>query len=462
MKTRVLILALSVGVACAGAATASSTCSAPADWLEALGYAIESAQTDEELDALLSAGQLAAEWQGQDYGDAAPAAIVDSGDPAGTPLPELAEADGPFAVEWQNQGDDEVTLTLIVDDGDEAEQPVYDRHRLALRQARIEQGERLAARGDARSLLGAALVTARTDGYNEPISAVAQDYLSRAQRAAPNQALTWIVARSVCGNVDTGTCDPAEALDRLLALEPDNAAFWIEKYAADPNQGTEALPQAFAASRYDDHHLEMTRLALDSHRGLRVGADAMPAVRDMYLSIASRSDSADADEELDDATLIRAIPLVEAMLSSAFPFGFDAHRAVRKACTAEPAHSDLRGNCIHLYRRMAEDSTHMLGQMIAYNNLDAFLDADSGVDIDFMRGRGRMQWLQASFTDYSMDASPTETLAFMERSMTIGELAAMTELFQRQGLPLDPPDGWDYATWQQSLRQRFSESAQND
>lgn len=314
--------------------------------------------------------------------------------------------------------------------------PDHDsRYTRLIRQARIEHAARLAAGGDVRSLLGAALLTGRVDGAGNGPSAPALDYLRQAQQRDPDEVLVWVVTRALCGSHHSAACDADAAHTQLTRLEPGNAAFWLDRFAQDPGQHRDALAGAFAADHYDDYHTALSTLALTTHQGLQFDEASLPDLVDSYEFVLGGIE----DPAPDAATLLRALHVMEAVVSAA-GFAHGSYSPLLETCNDPGTDATIRDGCIGLYRQLLAGSTHLYGHTVAHAGLKRHV-GDSDTDRQAMR---RTQWANAFMAMYSETQPQTELLRFLERSMTIGEVPAIVELMTRQGAPLDPPDDWDY------------------
>lgn len=317
--------------------------------------------------------------------------------------------------------------------------PDHDsRYSRLIRQARIDHAGHLVARGDVRSLLGAALLTNHIDGHDNGPSARALDYLRQAQQRDPDQVLVWVVTRALCGTDHAGACDTDAAHAQLTRLEPGNAAFWVDRFAQDPQRHRDALLSAYAADHYDDYHVALTILALTTHQGLQFDEASLPDLVDSYAFMLGGIE----DPAPDPATLLRALHVMEAMLSVT-GFAYASYSPLLETCDDPDADATIRDGCIRLYRQLLADSTHLYGHSVAHAGLKRHV-GDSETDRQAVR---RTQWASAFMAMYSETQPQTDLLRFMERSMTIGELPAVHELMTRQGVALEPPDNWDYEAW---------------
>ena len=145
--------------------------------------------------------------------------------------------------------------------------------------AQREHADALATKGDAQSLLGAVLIYPRWTRLGTPLPATPPKvarWFAHARAAAPDDALLAWIEATACP-VPASGCDRPAALERLRALDPGNAAVWLELMRDAAGRGDDAdagflFRQAAIAERYDMYLLPLGELLRASGEGLTAPA----------------------------------------------------------------------------------------------------------------------------------------------------------------------------------------------
>jgi len=275
----------------------------------------------------------------------------------------------------------------------------------------------LAARGDADSLLAAALMT------RDP--AQRAQYAQAASLVAPRDAdLAWLHWQfcEAAANCDTGA-----ALAWLQALEPDNAATWVPAAArADRAGDAQALDHALQkmadAPRFDPHAWRLAQRALRVRAAAPLPPGLSPDHRDDYLV-----------DFFEGA--------MQAMQQQG-PFERDT-LALAAACGHPQAPRVRRQVCVRIGTSMENSGT--LVAMLAGSRM-VMRNSDNPAERDDARRRLRaVTWRVTQFPALAGSAYDDTALAraWLDALRTQrSEDAALIILLQSRHVPLQPPAGW--------------------
>ena len=174
--------------------------------------------------------------------------------------------------------------------------------------------QKLAARGDTHSLLAAAIVSpirptgAGQDPGIAAANAQVQGWLRQAIAKGQDDALVAWAEATLCTVAVKDVCDPAQASQRLVRLQPDNAAVYLlrarqAEAAKDSAEADRLFHQAALAKNYRGPASDMTGLVMTALAEFDPGlspaqwkefstamfgsvntdpSNALPAVRFMY------------------------------------------------------------------------------------------------------------------------------------------------------------------------------------
>lgn len=296
-------------------------------------------------------------------------------------------------------------------------------------QFRRDQINILALRGEAPSLVSAALL-AQTDAKdpNRPAALKTPALLAHAQRTAPDDILLWWSAAGVECREDAKNCPQVETLQKLEALDAQNAAVWAlsllrAQSTGDTPGARAALTSAAQAQRYEDYFGKTMAMLDDAEHILPVSDEVIRASGQLNASVEGF--------QLVNAAGVaaRAMPPIAA--------------AVTAACRDAAAPSDLNADCIAVARKMAA-STSLAAKSAGLNLLVALLP--SGSDQDAARDQERaLKWQTVRIGELAelladdQRVTRTYTQALHESGT---ESAAVLAVLRSQGAALQPPADW--------------------
>lgn len=298
----------------------------------------------------------------------------------------------------------------------------------AQREAVLRLVRELVARGDAESMLDAALLLPMTCYGPQDCSSVSAErarLLDIAATLAPEHPLIAFLQAETC----MLTNDCATAYRRLAAVDPDNLFAYLgvmhtASQAGDSPALDRALRAAAAASSYDAYNME---LAAELERALRRLPAPSAAVR------AQMAESLNLREPLDEdgARLLQALGMSMAM-------GFPPLQALLQTCSVPSVRQmpTRRAPCLAVLQRMAESDT-TLARSIGLTRLVALTAATT----DAAPWRERLRefaWVQERY----LALQPAIRVADLRMQAEQGEWRAMRAALGRHGVPLQPPAGW--------------------
>lgn len=297
----------------------------------------------------------------------------------------------------------------------------------AHREAVLRLVRELAARGDAESLLDAALLLPLACHGPQDCNAESAErarLLAAAARLAPEHPLIAFLQAETC----MLTKDCAAAYRRLATVDPDNLFAHLgllstASQAGDPVALDRALREAAAAPLYDDYIAELTA---ELERALRRLPAPSAAVRAQMAAAMGLRGPLDED----GARLLQALgisttvaPPLQGLLQVCSVDG------VRQA----PAR---RAPCLALLARMASsDST--LARSIGLTRL-VKLTAATAEAAQWRERLREFAWVLERFLALH---SPLDA-ADLRGQLDQGEWEAMRALLRRHGVPPQPPAGW--------------------
>lgn len=334
----------------------------------------------------------------------------------------------PMAPEAERAGEDEVASALDTANGPliATSSDVLEGWNRAQREAILRLVRELTARGDAESLLDAALLLPLTcDGSCNSLFAERVRLLAAAAAQAPQHPLIAFLQAETCmlGN------DCAAAYRRLALLDPDSLLAYLGVMhaawqAGDPTTLDSALRAAATVSSYDAYNVE---LAAALEHALRRLPGPSAAVR------AQMAESMDLREPLDEdgARLLQAMGLSTAM-------GLPPLQALLQTCSVESVSRQptRRAPCLAVLARMAGSDT-ALARSVGLSRLVALTAAT----LDAAQWRERLRefaWVQERYLALQAGISVADLRLQAEQ----GEWQVMRTILGRHGVPLQPPAGW--------------------
>jgi hypothetical protein len=305
-----------------------------------------------------------------------------------------------------------------------------------------EAAQALAARGDVRSLLAAALLWPRDTGAEAFVIGggrwpqPAQAWLDAARFQAPTDTLVnWLEV--VDCHYAGGACTTDTAVATLLRHDGDNAAAHLLALDAahrrkDAVAVRRHLQGAAAAPRLAPYHRDLQRLVHEAHDGMRV--PPLPAAVAKLWGMAYRLDrpasAADFSTPWFAHNLVNAYPMPSGLLAACRPADAALDPALDRECRAV------------LARLAAADDA---GPVYVAVGLQGMVRLTVG-DADGAAWRERLRrhyWQQRNASHYL--GWPGKGLFGRDRDAIVardGEMAAWREALRRAGVPLDPPAGW--------------------
>jgi hypothetical protein len=298
-----------------------------------------------------------------------------------------------------------------------------------LTQFRRDQINLLALRGDAGSLLAAALMaTTDADDKRRPAALKSAALLKRAQTIAPDNVLVWWVTASEDCRAATKTCPHPDTLQKLEAVDGQNAAVWAlslwrAQQGKDAPGARAALASAAQAAKYNDYF----GAVIDD---LYEAAGVLPMSTDL-LSATGQNVS------ISGYRLISAAGIAAAMVQ---PEG----AAISAACKAADANdAALVADCLAVAQKM-ELSGSINSQNLGLSLKMALLSP--GPERDSARSRQRaLAWQTLRISDIGdrLAANPAVSRVYTQALNESGnESAAVLAVLRSQGVAIEPPADW--------------------
>ena len=298
-----------------------------------------------------------------------------------------------------------------------------------LTQFRRDQINLLALRGDPGSLLAAALMAGSdADDKRRPPALKSPALLKRAQTIGADNTLVWWVTASVDCRGAVKTCPQPETLQKLEAVDAENAAVWAlslwrAQQANDAPAARAALVSAAQATKYNDYF----GAVIDD---LYEAAGILPMSTDL-LNATGQSVS------ISGYRLISAAGIAAAMVQ---PEG----AAIRNACeNADVNDTALIADCLAVAQKM-ELSGSINSQNSGLSLKMALLP--SGPEREAARARQRaLAWQTLRISDLGdrLAANPAVSRVYTQALNESGsESAAVLAVLRSQGVALEPPADW--------------------
>lgn len=331
--------------------------------------------------------------------------------------------------------------TQITADAGAAPPAEFKRWQRGFDAAMLEHAHSLAARGDARSLLAAALlVPINFDGASGralPASADARVWFDAARAARPADPLVaWLEATDCPIALQ---CDADAAIARLLQVDGDNGAVrWLAINAAlrggDAIAARAHLRLAADAERFQPYTNEVLRLLLEA----RDAATLAP----MGAATAKAMGSAqNFGRPTSNAEMVAVVSMAQ-WAAIAMPAVAGVVELCQLDVDAPQRDAALRQDCAGLLAHAANDDSVMVYPAIA---LPALIELSEGAEQAAWQARLReFAWLyeRAAPLLSTPDDAEAGLTGYARRMAADGELAAMRQLLQAHDIPLAPPTGW--------------------
>jgi hypothetical protein len=296
-------------------------------------------------------------------------------------------------------------------------------------QFRRDQINILALRGETPSLVSAALLAqADAKDPNRPAALKTPALLAHAQRTGPDDILLWWSTAGIECRENAKDCPQVETLQKLEALDAQNAAVWAlslmrAQATGDAPGARAALTSAAQAQRYDDYFGKMMAMLDDAEHILPVSDEVIRASGQLNASV-------EGFQLVNAAGVaVRTIPPISA--------------AVSTACRDAAAPSDLNADCIAVARKMVASGS-LAARDAGLTLLVALLP--TGSDQNAARDQSRAQaWQTQRIGELAEhladDQHVTRTYAqALHESGT--ESAAVLAVLRLEGATLQPPADW--------------------
>lgn len=323
-------------------------------------------------------------------------------------------------------------------------QQAYERWQAGFDAAMVEQARALAARGDARSLLAAAMIVPiRYDEATEQPLPAAVDpaiWFDAARQVRPGDPLVaWLEVNGCL--LFVSHCDPDAALARLLQVDGDNAAVqWLAVNAAlgagDTVAARTHLRLAAGADRFEPYGNALMTLLLDARTAAPLPPMPADAARVLAKTMPLEQPPTTADVIAILSTAqwaVHAIPPLSGVLQL---YGAGQDRPALDAA--------LRQDCKGLMAKLAASDSVLIYPSIA---LPLLVELASGPERAARQAQLReFAWLSEQFYGLVTAAAPGLAVVGMDTHARAiandGEIGAARQLLQCNGIPLQPPADW--------------------
>ena len=327
---------------------------------------------------------------------------------------------------------------------DPALQEAHERWQRDFDAAMVEQARTLAARGDARSLLAAAMIVPikydQATGQPLPAAVDPTIWFDAARRARPADPLVAWLEATDCP-VPGARCDPDAALARLLQIDGDNAAVqWLATNVAfgagDVTAARTHLRLAAEATRFEPHGNQLMAMLLDA----RTAAPLPPMNADQAKVLGV---TMNLGRPATNADLIGMWSIGQ-WIANAMPLMSGATQLCGAANGRPELDAALRQDCIGLMAKVAASDSMVVFPSLA---LPLLVELDSGAGRAKWQARLReYAWQYEQFRGLFRAGGPGVAIAGMDTHAhdiaADGELGAMRHVLEVNGIPLQPPAGW--------------------
>lgn len=287
----------------------------------------------------------------------------------------------------------------------------------------------LALRGDAHSLLAAALMAQGDAGDPaRPKALQTPALLARAQKADDADALVWWASAALECRAKAKSCPSEETLAQLEKADPANAGAWLwalskAQKSGDTATARAALTSAAQSARFDDYFGALTSLLYESSGILPVGENILRASNQPGVSPSGFK-------------LTYAAVIAAAIVMPPFsPLG--------QMCKPAPADAGLAQDCIAVAQKMA-DSGSLITRETGNNILLALTSPGAAHDAAAARARALAWRMQGtgSIADRLADDSRVTDLYTQVLKSSGREIDAVDAVLKSQRIALEPPADW--------------------
>jgi len=287
----------------------------------------------------------------------------------------------------------------------------------------------LALRGDAHSLLAAALM-AQDDASDPARPKVLQTpaLLARAQKADDTDALVWWVSAALECRGKAKACPSEETLAQLQKADPANAGAWLWALHRGQQTGAKttaraALTSAAQSARYDDYFGALTSALYES-------AGILP-IHESVLRASNQPGASPAGFRLTYAASI-AIAVPHPYLD-----------ALDEACKNAADDSGLAQDCVAVAQKLA-DSGSLFARSAGARQLMEIVPSGTVHDAAVAQARTlawRMQGI-GSVADRLANDSHVTALYTQTLRASGHEIDAVNAVLRSQRIALEPPADW--------------------
>jgi len=298
-----------------------------------------------------------------------------------------------------------------------------------LAQFHHDQINLLALRGDAHSLLAAALM-ALPDAADKarPAALKTPALLAHAQKLAADDALVWWASAGVECRAAAKDCPSTDTLQNLEKSDAQNAAIWglalaHARQAKDAMTTRAALTSAAQSAQYDDHFGALIALLDDA-------ADILPIGEEILDASGQRGVSAEGFKLTYAAVVAASLPQ-------------PGLRALDEQCKDAQADAALAADCVAVAQKIA-DSGSLITRGVGSQLLLSLLPA--GASQDAARAHARtLAWQTQRIGELGdrLANDPPVTRVYLEALHQRGqEVDAVQAVLRNQGAALEPANEW--------------------
>jgi hypothetical protein len=298
-----------------------------------------------------------------------------------------------------------------------------------LAQFRHDEINLLALRGDAPSLLAAALMAVPdASEKSRPTPLKMPALLARAQKIGVDDPLVWWVTAALDCHAGAKECPQTETLQNLERTDAQNAAMWAlalahAQQAKDDVTARAALTSAAQATLYDDHFGALIA-ALDEAAG------TLPVSEDILRASGQGGVSTEGYKLTYAASIAATLPQ-------------PGLRAVVEACKGAVSDSALAADCVAVAQKIADCGsliTRSFGVKLLLETLPA------GGAQDSARARGRsLAWQTQRIGELGgrLADDARLTRVYLDTLHANGkEIDAVQAVLRNQGVAVEPPGNW--------------------
>jgi hypothetical protein len=287
----------------------------------------------------------------------------------------------------------------------------------------------LALRGDAHSLLAAALMAIPdADDNSRPAALKTPALLARAQKIAADDALVWWVTAGVDCHAAKKACPATETLQQLEKTDAQNAAVWAyalahASQAKDDATARAALTSAAQATQYDDHFGALVGV-------IDQAADILPIGEDILRASGQGGVSTEGFKLTYAAGVAANLPQ-------------PGLRAVVETCKGSASDAALAADCLAVAQKIA-DSGSLITRGYGAKLLTTL--AGIGTTQDAAKARTRtLAWQTQNISTVGerLADDPRLTRVYLDALAQRGqEIDAVQAVLRNQGIALEPPADW--------------------